>query len=670
MILDCCYAGNLEPAIQGKGQRPPNFGFEYLAACFYDKVTQPSGPKSFTTALIWAVNDLLRTHGRFSIYELQQKIMQAPDFPRDQVVQIREHGQLYTQRLVLEPLADPSNSDDISNKPDIYGPLEDGEIRLLALQKSPSEDAPIECDLYFCKLDNPPRYEAVSYIWGDPDITREITLQGSTFRVTENLHNVLCRLRQRQTERILWIDAICINQSNNAERSRQISHMSDIYAKAKSVVAYLGEATETTDRIMDYLIQIDESETSQISPTFKLSEISDKKDGLILEGFRDILSRPFFQRSRLLQEVSTAPAAVLYCGSKAVSLKTIVRASELLPTEMSLQVLGLMSVFTRGSRSTTEDDEMDERLLRAIGQKRSASPAPSEASSVFSDLSMPSTHTSYPPEDVEISILHLVELLLTQDSFANLCQRGFHRKDLEPARFANNLRRMLKTFGKTLLSEGQSYSAQLTAQLILGDSRRMAALIRARYDPSYERISSKLISSNLDSMPETERQSRIENFVQQLDSATVIDDNSDSGDDPDTDLNEEPTGSFSVDESNFIPSSRAFQDLLESLKSFLKLSRLQDVSPSVATLNRPQPQSIVEVPLETDLKEQGLVPQELTERSYIEFPNLELPKDYFCSRLYEKLSNWLIKIERPKEGLQRIQYTCVRSSTNSYCQNI
>ena len=688
-----------------------------------------------------------------------------------------------------------------------YMQLDEGQIRLLALRESRNQDEPIECELYSCELDNTLPYEALSYVWGDSHITRVISLQGSTFRVVENLYNALRRLRQRRTNRILWVDAICINQNDIVERNNQVRRMGDIYAKAESVVIYLGEATKATDQSMDYLMQIEERGISQIPPTVKLSEVTGREDDLRLEGFRDILSRPWFQRVWILQDVFNARAAVVHCGSKAVSSKTFARASELLLDKTdrpSQHVLDLMpgsrrddraaskfqlydllqrfqhakatdsrdkiyaflgmvddgyskmtilpdysmsqkdlmravianlcfcesssvpeppydtieeflsnldpidndilekifessqgidlasllrhgshyirivrSLVEAASRNKTKGDEMVELLLGAIGQERLASSTPSEASSVFSDVSAPSTNTSYPPEDVEISVWHVVEILLTQDAFADLCRRGFHREDLEPARFANNLRRMLKTFGRTLLSEGQSYSARLTAQLILGGSRHMAALIRVRYDPNYERTGSKLIDSNLDSMTETERRSRIEKFIQQLNSANTegakqslitIEDNSDSEDDPDTALHEEPTGVSSLDEiENFIPSSQAFEGLLDSLKSFLKLSKFQDVPPSLAVLNHVQPQSIAQVPLQTDSNEPLSMLQEYSrERSSTALSDLELPKDSFWLRVYDRLSNWLTTIERPKAGLHRIQYTCVRISRNFY----
>jgi hypothetical protein len=96
----------------------------------------------------------------------------------------------------------------------------------------------------------------------------------------------------------------------------------------------------------------------------------------------------------------------------------------------------------------TKGEEMVEFLREAIDQERSASPTPSEVTSVFSDISATSTNTSYPLEEVEISVWHLVKILLTQTAFADLCAQGFQRKDLEPTRFARNLRCLLKPFGR------------------------------------------------------------------------------------------------------------------------------------------------------------------------------------------------------------------------------
>ena len=111
-----------------------------------------------------------------------------------------------------------------------YVSLEEGQIRLLTLQQGSNQDDPIECELSSCELENAPSYEALFYFWGTNQNTRVILLRESTFRVREDLYNALCRLRQRETNRILWVDFICINQRNQAEIYDQVLRLGAIYA--------------------------------------------------------------------------------------------------------------------------------------------------------------------------------------------------------------------------------------------------------------------------------------------------------------------------------------------------------------------------------------------------------------------------------------------------------
>lgn len=59
-------------------------------------------------------------------------------------------------------------------------------------------------------------YEALSYVWGDRESTNKIWVDGCLFTVTENLFEALSNLRQPSEDRLLWVDAICIDQSHHA----------------------------------------------------------------------------------------------------------------------------------------------------------------------------------------------------------------------------------------------------------------------------------------------------------------------------------------------------------------------------------------------------------------------------------------------------------------------
>ncbi|PYI05117.1 hypothetical protein BO78DRAFT_276464, partial [Aspergillus sclerotiicarbonarius CBS 121057] len=103
-----------------------------------------------------------------------------------------------------------------------------------------SED--VSCKLEIVSLDDKPSYEALSYTWGDLSDKVPIFLECSTFLVTKNLHMALRRLRHVGEERDIWVDALCINQSDKPEKTRQIQMMKDIYSDASEVQIYLGES--------------------------------------------------------------------------------------------------------------------------------------------------------------------------------------------------------------------------------------------------------------------------------------------------------------------------------------------------------------------------------------------------------------------------------------------
>jgi hypothetical protein len=128
-------------------------------------------------------------------------------------------------------------------------------IRLLRLLPAANHEAEIQAELLEYALDefqgSRHSYEALSYVWGDLSNPRSIVLEGIQFEVTSNLHAALLQLRDHSFPRIIWIDAICINQSDDAERGLQIQSMAKIYGYAKSVNVWLGEAADSSDEALE-----------------------------------------------------------------------------------------------------------------------------------------------------------------------------------------------------------------------------------------------------------------------------------------------------------------------------------------------------------------------------------------------------------------------------------
>lgn len=96
-------------------------------------------------------------------------------------------------------------------------------------------------------------YEALSYVWGDPENKLPILIHSHRFDVTVNLHAALSRLRDHYFERILWVDAICIDQENLQEKGFQIQSMAKIYGQAMRVVVWLGEATGDSGQALEII---------------------------------------------------------------------------------------------------------------------------------------------------------------------------------------------------------------------------------------------------------------------------------------------------------------------------------------------------------------------------------------------------------------------------------
>jgi hypothetical protein len=122
-------------------------------------------------------------------------------------------------------------------------------FRLITLRPSASSEAPIDCVLSLAKLSEDTVYEALSYCWGDASNERAITCNGEILMVTENLEAALVSLRLLDKPRIIWVDAVCINQNDLIERAQQVSHMRSIYQLAERVIVWIGLDYEDSETV-------------------------------------------------------------------------------------------------------------------------------------------------------------------------------------------------------------------------------------------------------------------------------------------------------------------------------------------------------------------------------------------------------------------------------------
>ncbi|KAJ5740799.1 heterokaryon incompatibility protein-domain-containing protein [Penicillium malachiteum] len=161
--------------------------------------------------------------------------------------------------------------------------------RMIRLMPHTRSDAPIECKLFnYNLLEGGGRahmYEALSYCWQSNVRSETVRLNGIPFSVTKNLHTALSYLRDRQLERILWIDAICINQDDSDEKSKQIPLMRMIYAQAGQVIVWLGDGTDNGDRALSQIQHLAEASGVQM-----VSNIAEDYESCLKLLQRDLVS--------------------------------------------------------------------------------------------------------------------------------------------------------------------------------------------------------------------------------------------------------------------------------------------------------------------------------------------------------------------------------------------
>jgi ankyrin repeat protein len=212
-----------------------------------------------------------------------------------------------------------------------YSPidLEGPTSRLLQLHRGFGSNS-IRCTLFDAWLD--PEivipYEALSYTWGGTDKTAIIEVNGRHLAVTANLYSALKHLRLQEEDRIMWIDAVCINQEDPEERGHQVKYMAKIYKLAERVVIWLGQSTIGSDLLMDCMKGLQQMSIDYACHDWKSSdprwqqmwsEVRPINRDAENQAVEALLRRDWFTRIWVLQEVAFARVAIVVCGSMSVS---------------------------------------------------------------------------------------------------------------------------------------------------------------------------------------------------------------------------------------------------------------------------------------------------------------------------------------------------------------
>ena len=230
--------------------------------------------------------------------------------------------------------------------------LRSDHVRLATIGISPTPEnanlnlPSVTINAYELEGDAKPEYYALSYTWGKPgadvpDYTAEdrpsIFLNGQSIKVSPNLYDALLQLYQYFADKPVWIDALCINQHDIDERQCQVSAMDRVYGGSDCVLIWLGAPTPdliTGLKATERIAQVAKRESKCIIKNQQfdfcyLMESTESRYGLApltmeeIDGLLSLFQYCWFSRVWLIQEVSLAKEADIFCGGFTISFDKV-----------------------------------------------------------------------------------------------------------------------------------------------------------------------------------------------------------------------------------------------------------------------------------------------------------------------------------------------------------
>jgi hypothetical protein len=217
-------------------------------------------------------------------------------------------------------------------------------IRILVVEPGKNQDR-IVCHLQLCSIrQGYPEYEALSYVWGNSKDRIDIICNSKDIRVTRNLGEALQRVRLADRPRLIWVDALCINQRNVEERGHQVRLMSLIYRKANNVLIWAGRDENRYASSAFSLIRqianneeshpdtLDSSNPNRCGCKSMASDSQGKEMSLTTspswESLKAFFKIPWLRRLWVLQEVVLSSSAVMMWGDTEIPWELVGIASK------------------------------------------------------------------------------------------------------------------------------------------------------------------------------------------------------------------------------------------------------------------------------------------------------------------------------------------------------
>lgn len=345
-----------------------------------------------------------------------------------------------------------------------YKPLSSPNTQIRLLELLPGHGV-IQCRLQITDFNLAKgTYEPISYCWNsysckgwvirtykenkERKSMRVVRVDGVGFQITRSLESALRQMRLNTGVRVLWVDAICINQADDDEKSAQVAIMAKIYKGGKQTLAWLGNADCWTGMAFKYFKRqisedsnstgiheepTDESEYWAGDPTAKSQDLRHLRrvweiyqNLLSHVFFRSILDRPYFERAWIVQEIVLSSEVIFMCGKHEITAEELMYKGSHEPERILPPRAGLMDhsiwdlwdnrklycldeIITKLSHTKTSDPR--DKLYSALGLHELCT----RCGSMVVDYS----------KDVDEVFLDATKLMLSQSSYLDLLSLSY-----------------------------------------------------------------------------------------------------------------------------------------------------------------------------------------------------------------------------------------------------
>lgn len=180
-------------------------------------------------------------------------------------------------------------------------------------------DSQIVTSLEQVDLENGPVYQCLSYTWGASDNTSDISVCNTSFAVRKNLYDFLRRFRDATETRSLWVDALCISQTDLDEKAHQVIMIGRIFQQAARVLLWVGESADNSNMLF---------QPTADAPLWRKAlgaQTGSKAIRQRVTAWNAFLSRPYWTRTWIVQEIICAKSIVVRCGADHADWKTLIR---------------------------------------------------------------------------------------------------------------------------------------------------------------------------------------------------------------------------------------------------------------------------------------------------------------------------------------------------------